>query len=159
MSRLAGLIARFGSSGAPTVRSKPPSKIGVQRTVAPHRRPTASTWVEARYEEGGLGGSLSFPLLADLNKEVTKDFEVLVDGAGVALRGLFLIDPEGTVMQATINNLPVGRSAKEALRQLKAFQYVTSHEGEVCPADWDEGADTMQANPDGMREYLSQHNG
>ena len=114
-------------------------------------------WVDSKREEGGLGGSLNYPLLADLDKTVARDYGVLEDGAGVALRGLFLIDPEGTIMHATINNLPVGRSAKEALRTLKAFQYVTSHEGEVCPADWDEGEDTMQATPEGMQKYLSSH--
>ena len=82
---------------------------------------------------------------------------MLIEDEGVALRGLFIIDPKGTVMHATINNLPVGRSAKEALRTLKAFQYVTSHEGEVCPADWDEGQETMAANPEGMRKYLAKN--
>jgi peroxiredoxin (alkyl hydroperoxide reductase subunit C) len=114
-------------------------------------------WVEAKAEEGGLGGSLNYPLLADLNKTMARDYGVLNEAAGVALRGLFLIDPEGTVMHATVNNLSVGRSATEALRTLKAFQYVASHEGEVCPADWDEGADTMKASAEGMREYLSSH--
>jgi peroxiredoxin (alkyl hydroperoxide reductase subunit C) len=114
-------------------------------------------WVETKKEEGGLGGKLAYPLLADINKTVARDFGALEEGAGVALRGLFLIDPEGTVMHATINNLPVGRSAKEALRTLKAFQYVAAHEGEVCPADWDEGDDTMKADAKGMREYLSSH--
>ncbi|MEQ8766248.1 MAG: peroxiredoxin [Planctomycetota bacterium] len=115
---------------------------------------THKAWVETKHEEGGLGGSLEYPLLADLNKRVAQSFGVLAD-AGVALRGLFLINPEGVVMHATINNLPVGRSANEALRTLKAFQYVASHDGEVCPADWDEGAETMKANPEGMRAYLS----
>jgi peroxiredoxin (alkyl hydroperoxide reductase subunit C) len=74
--------------------------------------------------------------------------------AGVALRGLFLIDPNGVVMHATINNLPVGRSANEALRTLKAFQFVAANEGQVCPADWDEGKETMGASTEGMRKYL-----
>lgn len=115
-------------------------------------------WVDSKYEDGGLGGKLNYPLLADINKKVAADYGVLVDSDGVALRGLFLIDPKNTIVHATINNLPVGRSAKEALRTLKAFQYVSSHDGEVCPADWDEGDDTMKANPAGMREYLSSHN-
>ncbi len=114
-------------------------------------------WVDTKKEEGGLGGKLAYPLLADINKTVARDFGALEEEAGVALRGLYLIDPEGTVMHATINNLPVGRSAKEALRTLKAFQYVAGHEGEVCPADWDEGEETMKADPKGMREYLSSH--
>jgi len=112
-------------------------------------------WVDTKHEDGGLGGSLNFPLLADVKKEVANDFGVLLDEEGVALRGLFLIDPEGTVMHATINNLPVGRSAKEALRTLKAFQYVASHDGEVCPADWEEGDETMKASPEGMQEFLA----
>jgi peroxiredoxin (alkyl hydroperoxide reductase subunit C) len=118
---------------------------------------THKAWVEAKLEEGGLGGDLRYPLLADLNKSVARDYGVLDEEAGVALRGLFLIDPDGKVMHATINGLSVGRSAKEALRTLSAFQYVTSHEGEVCPADWEEGADTMKASTEGMREYLSSH--
>ena len=113
-------------------------------------------WVETAAKDGGLGGSLEYPLLADINKTVARDFGVLL-GSGVALRGLFLIDPEGTIMHATINHLPVGRSALEALRTLKAFQYVAANDGEVCPADWEEGAETMKANPEGMREYLSTH--
>lgn len=114
-------------------------------------------WVETKHEDGGLGGSLDFPLLSDLNKTTARDYDVLLEGAGVAYRGLFLVDPEGVVMHATINNLPVGRSVKEALRVLKAFQFVTSNDGEVCPANWEEGDDTMEANPEGMRNYLSSH--
>jgi len=114
-------------------------------------------WVETAKGDGGLGGELNFPLLADLTKEVARAFGVLVEGGGVALRGLFLIDPNGVVMHATINNLSVGRSAREAMRTLKAFQFVASHEGEVCPADWDSGEETMSASPEGMHEYLSKH--
>jgi peroxiredoxin (alkyl hydroperoxide reductase subunit C) len=117
---------------------------------------THKAWVETKHEEGGLGGSLNFPLLADLGKTVAAEYGVLA-GAGVALRGLYLVDPEGTIMHATINNLPVGRSATEALRTLSAFQFVASNDGQVCPADWTEGDDTMSANPDGMRKYLSSH--
>ena len=113
-------------------------------------------WVETKKEEGGLGGDLNFPLLADLGKTVARDYGVLAD-AGVALRGLFLIDPQGTIMHATVNNLPVGRSAKEAFRTLKAFQFVAKNDGQVCPADWDEGQEAMGASPEGMRKYLSSH--
>jgi len=115
------------------------------------------SWVESKTEEGGLGGALNYPLLADLNKTMSRSYGVLEENAGVALRGSFLIDPKGTIMHSVVNNLPVGRSAVEALRTLKAFQYVTSHDGEVCPADWDEGMDTMKASPDGMRQYLTKH--
>lgn len=114
-------------------------------------------WVDASGEDGGLGGSLEFPLLADLNKSAARDFGVLDEGAGVALRGVFIIDPEGTVVHATINYLPVGRSARETLRTLKAFQFVAANEGMVCPAEWDEGDDVMEATTAGMQKYLATH--
>jgi peroxiredoxin (alkyl hydroperoxide reductase subunit C) len=114
-------------------------------------------WVETKNEEGGLGGKLDYPLLADINKDVARDFGVLIEEAGVALRGLFIIDPDGVVRHSTINHLPVGRKASEAMRVLNAFQFVTKHGDQVCPADWDEGQDTMGASPTGMREYLSKH--
>jgi peroxiredoxin (alkyl hydroperoxide reductase subunit C) len=114
-------------------------------------------WVDTKREDGGLGGSLDYPLLADLNKTVARDYGILLEEEGVALRGLFLLDPQGIIMHATINNLSVGRSVVEAKRVLSAFQFVTAHEGQVCPADWDEGKDTMQADPEGMKKYLATH--
>jgi alkyl hydroperoxide reductase subunit AhpC len=114
-------------------------------------------WVDAKREDGGLGGGLNFPLLSDLNKATARDYGILTGSGDVALRGLFLISPEAIVMHATINNLSVGRSTSEALRVLKAFQFVSIHEGHVCPADWEEGKDTMVANPDGMKKYLANH--
>ena len=117
---------------------------------------THKAWVESKREDGGLGGSLNYPLLSDLQGEASWDYGVSTED-GVALRGLFLIDPEGVVMHATINNLPVGRNASEAVRTLDAFQFVASNDGQVCPANWTEGEDSMDANPDGMREYLTSH--
>ena len=114
-------------------------------------------WVDTKREDGGLGGSLNFPLLSDLNKVVARNYGILIEEEGVALRGLFLINPDGVIMHATINSLSVGRSVTEAIRVLKAFQFVQSHNGLVCPADWDEGKDTMAADPEGMRKYLSNH--
>ena len=114
-------------------------------------------WVDAKREDGGLGGSLNYPLLSDLNKVAARDYEILLESEGVALRGLFLINPDGAIMHATINSLSVGRSVTEAMRVLKAFQFVSMHEGLVCPADWEEGKDSMAANSDGMKKYLSNH--
>jgi peroxiredoxin (alkyl hydroperoxide reductase subunit C) len=111
-------------------------------------------WVETARAEGGLGGQLGYPLLADLNKTAARDYGVLIPEAGVALRGLFLINPEGVVVHSVVNSLSVGRSVNEALRVLKAFHHLEQHAGEVCPANWDEGGETMVANPDGMRQYL-----
>jgi peroxiredoxin (alkyl hydroperoxide reductase subunit C) len=114
-------------------------------------------WVDSKREDGGLGGSLKYPLLSDINKETSRDYGILLEDAGVALRGLFLIDPDGVIMHTTINNLSVGRSVTEARRVLKAFQFVTTHDGLVCPADWDEGKDTMKADPEEMKKYLATH--
>ena len=114
-------------------------------------------WVDTKREDGGLGGSLNYPLLSDLNKVTARDYGILMGNEGVALRGLFLINPDGMVMHSTINSLSVGRSVGEALRVIKAFQFVSAHEGEVCPADWEEGKDTMVANSDGMKKYLTDH--
>ncbi|MGH9869364.1 MAG: peroxiredoxin [Candidatus Polarisedimenticolia bacterium] len=111
-------------------------------------------WVETGKAEGGLGGKLSYPLLADINKTMARNYDVLIENAGVALRGLFIIDPDGVVRHATINHLPVGRSAREALRVLTGFQFVREHGDQVCPADWEEGQETMAANPQGMRDFL-----
>jgi peroxiredoxin 2/4 len=114
-------------------------------------------WVDTKREDGGLGGSLNYPLLSDLNKGAARDYGILMEGEGVSLRGLFLISPEGMIMHATINSLSVGRSVAEAMRIMKAFQFVSSHEGQVCPADWEDGKDAMVANSDGVKEYLANH--
>ncbi len=114
-------------------------------------------WVDTKREEGGLGGSLNYPLLSDINKQIARDYGILMEEEGVALRGLFLINPDGIIMHSTINNLSVGRSVIEAKRVLKAFQFVTTHEGQVCPADWEEGKDTMVAESEEMKKYLATH--
>lgn len=109
-------------------------------------------WAETARKEGGLGGC-NYPLISDLDKSIARQYDVLAPG-GVALRGSFIIDPEGIVRQATINDLPVGRSVDEALRLIEAFQFTDKH-GEVCPAGWTEGADTIKPNPVGSKEYFS----
>ena len=114
-------------------------------------------WVDTKREDGGLGGSLNYSLLSDLNKVTARDYGILMEDKGVALRGLFLVNPEGVIMHSTINSLSVGRSVTEAMRVMKAFQFVGLHEGQVCPADWEDGKDSMTANPDGMKEYLTNH--
>jgi peroxiredoxin (alkyl hydroperoxide reductase subunit C) len=76
------------------------------------------------------------------------------ENAGVALRGLFLISPSGVLRQKTVNDLPVGRSVDETLRLVQAFQYTDVH-GEVCPAGWNPGADTIKPSPKESLEYFS----
>ncbi|MCC6422858.1 MAG: peroxiredoxin [Phycisphaerales bacterium] len=109
-------------------------------------------WTDKTRKEGGIQG-LRYPLLADLNRSMARDYGVLTD-EGVALRGLFLIDPNGIVQHATINNLGVGRSVDETLRILQAFQFVREH-GDVCPADWQPGEDGMKADPLESKLYFA----
>jgi len=110
-------------------------------------------WTEKPREQGGIKG-LSYPLLEDLKKELATAYGVLAEDGAVALRGLFLIDPEGVVQHATVNNLGVGRSVDETLRVLQAFQHVREH-GEVCPADWKPGTKTMKADWEKSKEYFA----
>ena len=113
-------------------------------------------WNNLSRKEGGLGG-VTYPLVADLNKEISKKYGVLLEGAGIALRGLFLIDKAGVVRHSVVNDLPLGRSIPEALRVLEALQFVETH-GEVCPANWKPGEATMKADPVGSKEYFTKAN-
>ncbi|KAF9019695.1 peroxiredoxin [Hymenopellis radicata] len=113
-------------------------------------------WATQPRKEGGLGPDLRLPLIADKNMSIARDYGVLLEDEGVALRGLFIIDPKGTLRQITVNDLPVGRSVEETLRLVKAFQFTDKH-GEVCPANWQEGGETMKADPKGSKEYFSAH--
>ena len=110
-------------------------------------------WTEKPREKGGIQG-LAYPLLEDLGKELAEEYGVLAEDGKVALRGLYIIDPDGVVQHATINNLGVGRSVDETLRVLQAFQFVRDH-GEVCPADWKPGTKAMKADWEGSKEYFA----
>ncbi|KAF5399371.1 Thioredoxin-dependent peroxide mitochondrial [Paragonimus heterotremus] len=113
-------------------------------------------WINTPRKDGGLGG-LRYPLLSDYKKNVARDYGILLDQPGVALRGLFIINPEGIVRQITINDLPVGRSIDEVIRLVKAFQFTDQH-GEVCPANWDSGTPTIKPDVKGSKEYFSKVN-
>jgi peroxiredoxin 2/4 len=109
-------------------------------------------WLNTPREVGGIKG-VTYPLVADINKTISRDFDVLIHDAGIALRGTFLIDKEGVVQQQTINNLPLGRSVDEMLRLVEALQY-TETNGEVCPANWKKGEKAMKANHEGLKNYF-----
>ena len=111
-------------------------------------------WKNTPVDQGGIG-SIKFPLVADLNKNVARDYGVLFDDS-VALRGLFLIDKEGIVRHALVNDLSLGRTVDEALRMLDALQFTEKH-GEVCPANWRQGDDSMKPTAEGVAEYLAAH--
>ncbi|PPQ91273.1 hypothetical protein CVT25_006216 [Psilocybe cyanescens] len=111
-------------------------------------------WSTQTRKEGGLGPELHLPLVSDRNMKISRDYGVLLEEEGIALRGLFLIDPRGTLRQITVNDLPVGRSVDETVRLIKAFQFTDTH-GEVCPANWVEGSKTIKADPHAKLEYFT----
>jgi len=113
-------------------------------------------WRETPVNKGGIG-RINFPLVADLNKQISKDYDVLFGGA-VALRGSFLIDAKGIVRHAVINDLPLGRNVDEMIRMVDAMQFTDEH-GEVCAAGWQKGDEGMKATTEGVAEYLDKHEG
>lgn len=112
---------------------------------------THLAWRQTPVNKGGIG-EIAYPLIADLNKSIARAYGVLLNEA-VALRGLFLIDPNGVIRHEVINDLPLGRSVDEALRMVDALQFVTDH-GEVCPANWKQGESGMKPTAAGVAEYL-----
>jgi peroxiredoxin (alkyl hydroperoxide reductase subunit C) len=111
-------------------------------------------WIQTDRKSGGVG-DLNYPLVADIKKEISTAYNVLDPDAGIALRGLFIIDKDGVIQHATINNLAFGRSVDETLRTLQAIQYVQSHPDEVCPAGWKPGDKTMNSDPVKSKEYFA----
>ena len=117
---------------------------------------THLAWKNTPRAQGGIG-QVQYPLVADLTKSISRDYGVLFNDS-IALRGLFLLDKEGVVRHALINDLPLGRNVDEALRLVDALQYTEVH-GEVCPANWKEGEEAMKPTADGVAEYLAAHAG
>ena len=125
-------------------------------------------WLNTEKNNGGIKG-VKFPLVADLSKTISENYDVLAgeydyndegemefNGAAVAYRGLFLIDKQGIVRHQVVNDLPLGRSVTETLRMVDALQFFEEN-GEVCPADWHAGDDAMVADAAGVAKYLSNH--
>ncbi len=111
-------------------------------------------WIQTDRKSGGVG-DIAYPLISDLNKQIASAYNVLDEDAGVALRGLFLIDPKGVILHCTVNAPSVGRSVDETLRILQAFQHVQAHQDEVCPADWTPGAKTMNPDPVKSKDFFA----
>ncbi len=109
-------------------------------------------WRQVARTEGGIG-NIKYPLVADLDKKIADSYDVLLD-AGIALRGLFLIDKEGIVRHQVVNDLPLGRSVDEAIRMVEALQFFESN-GEVCPANWKEGSRTIKPTVSDSKEFFS----
>lgn len=117
---------------------------------------THLAWVNTPRKEGGLG-QMNIPLLADKNGQISKDYGVYIEDKGIPLRGLFIIDGQQNLRQITVNDLPVGRNVDETLRLVQAFQYTDTH-GEVCPANWKPGDDTIKPGVDSSKEYFNKKN-
>jgi len=125
-------------------------------------------WLNTAKDQGGIQG-VTYPLVADPAKTIAHNYGVLAGdwdyneegelefkGAPVAFRGSFLIDKAGTVRHETINDLPLGRNIDEMIRLVDALHHVEKF-GEVCPANWEEGKDAMNATREGVADYLSKH--
>jgi len=123
-------------------------------------------WLQTPQKKGGIEG-VNYPIVADINKTISDDYDVLaaeyvededgdvfLEGEMVAYRGLFLIDMDGIVRHQVVNDMPLGRSVDEILRVIDALQHFEEH-GEVCPMDWHKGDDAMTASHDGVADYLS----
>ncbi len=110
-------------------------------------------WLKTPRSKGGIEG-VSYPIVSDLNKSISRDYDVLLEEAGISLRGLFLIDCEGVVRHQVVNDLPLGRSIEEALRMVDALQYFEKN-GEVCPANFKQGDKAMKPTQAGLEQYFS----
>ncbi|NLK65991.1 MAG: peroxiredoxin [Campylobacteraceae bacterium] len=108
-------------------------------------------WKNTPVNQGGIG-QVKYPLVADLTKKISRDFDVLLDDA-VALRGSFLLDKDGTVRHMVLNDDALGRNIDEMIRMVDTMLYTNEH-GVVCPAGWNKGSEGMKANPAGVAEYL-----
>lgn len=117
---------------------------------------THLAWISTLQKNHSLG-HMNIALLSDLTKQISRDYGVLLEGPGIALRGLFIIDPNGVIKHLSVNDLPVGRSVEETLRLVKAFQFVETH-GEVCPANWTPDSPTIKPHPTASKEYFEKVN-
>jgi len=93
-------------------------------------------------------GKIQYPMIGDPTGKITRGFDVMIEEEALALRGTFLADPEGIIKVEEVHDLGIGRSAKDMLRKVKAAQYVATHDGEVCPAAWEEGEKTLTPSLD-----------
>ena len=116
---------------------------------------THNAWRNTPVNKGGIG-AVQYTLAADINHTIARSYGVEHPVAGVALRGAFIIDKNHVVRAQIVNDLPLGRSINEILRTFDALQFHEKH-GEVCPANWKEGAQGMVASPDGVAQYLAKN--
>ncbi len=134
-------IAEFENIGAQVIGASVDSKF------------SHLAWTETPRNQGGIGDT-PYPLVADMTKSISRDYGVLIEDAGIALRGLFIINPEGDLIVQIVNHLDIGRNVAEVLRLVQAAQFAAEH-GEVCPAGWTPGAATIKPGVEESKEYFS----
>ncbi|OHX66162.1 peroxiredoxin [Flammeovirga pacifica] len=145
-------------------------KRGVQVIgVSTDTEETHLAWLMTPKAEGGIEG-VTYPLVADTAKTIAMNYGVLggeytydedtmqwaFEGAPIALRGTFLIDKAGNIRHSVVNDFPLGRNIEDTLRMVDALQFTEKH-GEVCPANWEEGKDSMKPTKEGVADYLKKH--
>ncbi|MEO6352892.1 MAG: alkyl hydroperoxide reductase subunit C [Burkholderiaceae bacterium] len=120
-------------------------KLGVEiYSVSTDTHFTHKAW----HDTSDTIGKITYPMLADPTLALSRNFEVLIEEEGLALRGTFVINPEGQIKVMEVHDLGIGRDAKELLRKVQAAQYVAAHPGEVCPAKWTPGEATLTPSLD-----------
>lgn len=112
-------------------------------------------WKNTDVNNGGIG-NVQYPIVGDDSQKITKAYDVMVEGKGIAYRGTFLINKQGKVVHQVINDLPLGRNIDEAIRMIDTLQFTEKH-GEVCPAGWNKGAEGMKPDAAGVADYLKKH--
>jgi len=103
---------------------------------------------KAWHDTSAAIGKVTYPMLADPTHALARNFEVLIEEEGIALRGTFVINPEGQIKALEIHDNGIGRKASELLRKVRAAQYIAAHPGEVCPAKWEQGSETLKPSLD-----------
>lgn len=120
-------------------------KIGVEiYAVSTDTHFTHKAWADA----SETIKKIKYPMIGDPTGTITRNFGVMIEEEGLALRGTFLINPEGVIKAMEVNDLGIGRSATDLIRKAQAAQYVASHDGEVCPAAWTPGSQTLAPSLD-----------
>ncbi len=114
-------------------------------------------WRNTHRDQGGIG-EIKYPLVADLDKSISRKYGVLLETPGIALRGAFIIDKEGVLRSMVVNDLPLGRNVDELLRVVDAIQFNEEH-GEVCPANWQKGEGGMTPTQEGLEDFAKKNFG
>jgi peroxiredoxin 2/4 len=112
-----------------------------------------AAWLNTPKSKGGIQG-VTYPIVSDMNRTISADYDVLIQNEGIAYRGLFMIDKQGIVRHQVVNDLPLGRNIDEVIRMLDALVFFEEN-GEVCPANWQKGNRSMKPTSEGLETYFT----